>query len=116
MALPPGEVHSLLRISEYLEIVEVDGRQLVRCVKCGHFFCDVRENYKNHALVRERDLADVKLRSLLSKEPIWVLYQEYICPSCGTLLEVDNVCPQLDSAEEWVLWDVQLKLPVVKSN
>ncbi|MFC2013423.1 hydantoinase B/oxoprolinase family protein [Chloroflexota bacterium] len=99
---------SVVRIHEYLEIADIDGRKLVRCLKCGHIFCDADDNYKKYALLRERNLSDVKLRALLSKEPIWVLYQEYICPGCGTLLEVDNVCPQLDNPDEWVLWDTQL--------
>jgi N-methylhydantoinase B len=107
---------SVVRIHEYLDVMEIDGRQLVRCLRCGYLFCDADDNYKKYALLRERDLSDVKLRALRSKEPIWVTYQEYICPGCGTLLEVDNACPQLDSQEEWILWDMQLKLPVAQSG
>lgn len=99
-----------MRIHEYLEIADnKEGKKIIRCLKCGHEFCDARENYKLHALYRERDLKDVKLRSLISGEPTFVLYQEYICPGCGTLLEVDTYCPELDK-DDPVVWDIQIKI------
>jgi acetone carboxylase gamma subunit len=33
-------------------------------------------------------------------------YQEYICPGCGTLLQVDTWCPEIDRDEP--LWDFQV--------
>ncbi len=77
-----------MRIHEYLEIVaDEKGRQQVRCVRCGHAFCEAGENYKAHALYRERDPNRVPGRSLVSGEQPFHVFQEYICPGCGTLLE-----------------------------
>lgn len=98
-----------MRIHEYLEIVEKpEGQKVIRCIKCGYEFCDARENYKRYALYRERDLSDVKLRSLSSGEPTVVVYQEYICPGCATLLQVDTLCPELE--EDPIIWDIQIKI------
>lgn len=105
-----GEPKFLLRMHEYLEVVEIDQRKIVRCIKCRYLFCDADENYKEYALLRERALTDINLRSPKSEQTILLLYQEYICPGCGTLLDVDNVCPELDPVDERILWDIQLKL------
>ena len=98
-----------MRIHEYLEIRKNDtGEKVIVCMKCDHEFCRADENYKRHALYRERDLQDWPRRAPASGDPMFVLYQEYICPGCGVLLEVDNYCPALDSEEEKILWDIQI--------
>ncbi len=97
-----------MRIHEYLEIVEErDGRRQVRCVRCGHAFCDAAENYKEYALYRERDPAQLLGRGLVSGEKTFHVFQEYICPGCGTLLEVDTLVPGVEG-EPPVLWDIQV--------
>ncbi|MBC8274662.1 MAG: hypothetical protein H8E40_06825 [Chloroflexi bacterium] len=97
-----------MRIHEYLEIVKQNGKNVIRCMKCGYEFCRAEENYKKHALLRERELCDV-LNPIycLSGEKPFVHLQEFICPGCGTLLEVDVVCPELE--EDPILWDIQIK-------
>jgi len=101
-------VSEAIRIHEYLEIASNDGgERVIRCLRCGHELCPADQNYKLAALVRVRDLADVPLRSLRSGEPPFVRYQEFICPGCATLLEVDAFCPELD-ADDPVIWDIQL--------
>ena len=100
----------LLRIHENMELVELsDQKKVIRCRRCTHNFCESDDNYKLYALLRESDLKDIKLRSLVSGEPIFVLYQEYICPECGTLLEVDTYSPELDKDDPTV-WDIQIKI------
>ncbi len=99
-----------MRIHEYLEVItKEDGSKAIQCIKCGHEFCDARENYKEHALLWERSLDDVPLRTPISGEPMFTRYHEFICPGCGTLLEVDLFCPQLDS-DEPIVWDIQIKV------
>lgn len=102
----PGK--TLVRFHEYLEVAEGDRGLFIRCVKCRHTFCEASENYKRYALTRERDLSEVNLRRPFSGQPMWTVYQEYICPGCGTLLEVDSFCPQLYSEDSKILWDAQL--------
>lgn len=100
----------MVRISEYLEIIKKEGgERMVRCMRCGYEFCEADENYKEYALLRERDMSDIKLRYLLSGESTLVLYQEFICPGCGTLLEVDTFCPSLDEKDK-IVWDIQLSI------
>ncbi len=98
-----------LRIHEYLEIVEREGgRKVICCLRCGHEFCAAHDNYKKHALRRVRDLSDVRLRSLATGEPSVLKQQEYICPGCATMLEVDVWCPEL--GEDEPVWDIQVKV------
>lgn len=97
-----------MRIHEYLEIAPNDrGERMIRCLRCGHEFCGPDENYKLHALVRVRDLEELPLRSLRSGEPPFVEYQEFICPGCATLLEVDSFCRELDG-DDPVVWDIRI--------
>ncbi len=99
-----------MRFHEYLEIVsKEDGRKVIRCVKCGHEFCDAADNYKRHALLWERDASEYPSRSPASGESMFTRYQEFICPGCATLLQVDVISPELDRSDP-ILWDIQLKV------
>lgn len=102
-----GGRKALLRITEYLEIAESeDGTRAISCVKCGNDFCPPGDNYKKYALRRVRDLREMK-KVGEGQEPI-TNYQEYICPGCGTLLQVDPWCEAVHSAEP--LWDIDIRL------
>ena len=99
-----------MKISEYLEIVtKTNGKKVIRCIKCEHEFCSAEENYKRHALVWERDIKDLPLRSPISGDPMFTRVQEFICPDCGTLLQADTYCPELDSNNP-IVWDIQIKV------
>ncbi len=87
------------RMSEYLEIDDSSGMQVIRCRKCGHAFCPPTENYKEDARVSESPLA--KIRMVSTKTERFVL-REFYCPSCATLLNVDMTLKGLP-----VLWDIQ---------
>lgn len=95
-----------MRIHEYLEIDATS--KVIRCLKCAHEFCDSRSNYKEYALYRERPLSDFTSRRLRSKEEPFVVYQEYYCPGCGVLLEVDPYCEALDKDQK-IVWDIQVE-------
>jgi acetone carboxylase gamma subunit len=99
-----------MRIHEYLNVVDKRGRKVIACAKCGHEFCGIHENYKQHAVYRERDARDLPRMTPASGDSLFVIYQEYICPGCGTLLEVDNFCPQIDSEDDKILWDTQIDI------
>ena len=85
----------LLPIGEHLSIVAKDGERLVRC-DCGHDFCPYTENWKLHASVYVRDTVEA-LEELYpgpkACDPSLQEIREFICPSCGTLLEVEAVPP-----------------------
>lgn len=98
---------SLIRISEYLEVVEKrNATKVICCVKCQNEFCSSDENYKKYSLRRTRDLSEVK-EVTEGEQPVHY-YQEYICPGCGTLLQVDPWCPAIESDEP--LWDIAVKV------
>ncbi len=103
------ELAKHMRFHEYLKTAKKeDGQTVVRCINCDYEFCKATENYKEHALVWERTLDDIPLRKPLSGDPMFTHYQEFICPGCGTLLQVDVFCPELDN-DVPILWDTELK-------
>ncbi len=104
---PTAKKSSLMRISEYLDIVEkADGTKVICCIKCGNEFCTPGDNYKKYTLRITRDIREMK-KVAEGVEPL-EYYQEYICPGCGTLLQVDTWCPLIDSDEP--VWDIDVKV------
>ena len=88
----------LLPLTPALYIVSNDNGRVVKC-RCGHEFGDYRVNWKLNALIHVRDtdesLAEVYTGSDVP-DPSWIQVREYICPGCGTQLEVEAVprgCP-----------------------
>jgi hypothetical protein len=104
---PSLKKKSLIRVHEYLEVVEkIDGSKVICCVKCGNEFCALGDNYKKYALRQMKDIREMK-KVREEEEPL-THYQEYICPGCGTLLQVDTWCPLIDTEEP--LWDIDVKV------
>ena len=91
---------SLIRIHEYLEIT---GNKNIRCLNCGHVFCDAGKNYKDYALKAEVPGKD--LGEHYAPDPDFVLYHDFYCPGCKTLLDQD-VLPPGDPN----LWNIQVKI------
>ncbi len=103
---PTDQKKHLLRLSEYLELVEKkNGTRMICCIKCGNDFCPPGDNYKKYALRWTRDLRELK-KVTEAEQPV-THYQEYICPGCGTLLQVDPWCPLIDN--DVPLWDIDVK-------
>ncbi len=98
-----------LRVHESLEIAAGSAGQFLRCRRCGHVLCAARENYKCHALRRERSMEELSGRPLPSGEPYLGVLYEYACPGCATLLQVDVYCPAVGGEEDW--WDLQVEPP-----
>ena len=88
----------LLPLTPVLFIVAKDGERVVKC-RCGHEFGDYRVNWKLASLIHVRDDAESLSEVYKGREmpdPKWVQLREYICPGCGTQLEVEAVprgCP-----------------------
>lgn len=86
----------LLPMGEHLYIVEdKDGLRSVKC-DCGCDYGDYRINWKLNALIYVRDI-DQGFEDLYpgyrKPERNWCELREFICPGCGTLLEVEAVPP-----------------------
>lgn len=82
----------LALVQEHLFVVEhSDGSRVVRC-DCGHEYGDYRVNWKESALVYERDPTDGEIFvGSHSANPEWQVIREFYCPGCVTLLDVEPV-------------------------
>ena len=88
----------LLPFTPALFIVAKNGARVVKC-RCGFEFGDYRVNWKLNSLINVRDSAESLAKVYEGREtpdPSWMQLREYICPGCGTQLEVEAVprgCP-----------------------
>lgn len=100
----------LVCLQEHLFVVQRDdGSRVVRC-DCGHEFGDYRVNWKEKALVYERDPRDgLVYRGPRAADPDWHVLREFYCPGCATQLDVEmapkgypfvfNFLPDLDGGD-----------------
>jgi acetone carboxylase gamma subunit len=95
----------LLKFHAVLEIVGDGERKMVRCTRCGHFFCTADDNYKLYALHRVVDLNEF-MPPLASGERYIGEYHIYTCPGCATQLQVDMFSPSLGG--DALLWDTRI--------
>ena len=89
-----------LRFHEVLAVMQHKTVQVIGCVRCGHLFCQAKDNYKRFALRRARDLLELAHRTVPSGESYIGGYYEYYCPGCATLLQVDTFCSLLPASHE----------------
>lgn len=91
----PWQEQILLPIGEHLQIVQKGAERVVKC-DCGHEFGPYTENWKLKALIFVRD-SEQLLEELYpgpkACDPTLQEIREFICPGCGTLLEVEAVPP-----------------------
>jgi acetone carboxylase, gamma subunit len=84
----------LVVLQEHLYVVESKPTPIVKCF-CGHEFGDYLRNWKESALVYERDPQDGEVfappRGASSD---WIVLREFYCPNCGAQLDVE-VCPSV---------------------
>ena len=85
----------LLPISDHLFIVQGKKARVTKC-ECGHDFGDYRKNWKLKANISVRNTEN-SLREIYPNndipDPSWMEIREFICPSCGTLHEVEACAP-----------------------
>jgi acetone carboxylase gamma subunit len=93
----PSDDKIILPLGPKLYIVQkaTTPQWVARC-KCGHDFCDWRENWKPHAFVSVRDtpeaLEEIDPR-LMAPTPSWQVIRAFYCPECGTLHDVEAPTP-----------------------
>ena len=90
----------IIKFHEYLAIARNGKTEAIRCIRCGHLFCQKHENYKLYALRRERNLHDLAQSLVPSGEFYLGGYLEYYCPGCATLLQVDSFCDAFPNSKE----------------
>ena len=90
----------ILKFHEHLAIARNGKTEAIRCIRCGHLFCQKDENYKLYAPRRERDLYNLAQSFVPSGESYLGGYLEYYCPGCATLLQVDSFCDAFPDSKE----------------
>ena len=85
-----------------LEVVDVDGKEVYRCLKCGYVLCPTTDNYKSFALKNEAPITKAEPDYLAVKTDVFIL-REYYCLQCAVMFEVDMV-----AKEEKEIWSVKL--------
>ncbi len=96
----------LLKVHAALEISTNGKQKAIRCQRCGHLFCDAKDNYKLYALHRSIHLNEI-MPPLPSGEAFIGEYHIYSCPGCATQLQVDLFSPTLGG--DAVLWDTRIE-------
>jgi acetone carboxylase gamma subunit len=91
----PWKDKIVLCLQENLYIVEKEDKKIVKCI-CGHEFGDYHTNWKEFALVYERDTEE-KLEEVYQgrrkPDPNWQVIREFYCPTCAVQLDVEAVLP-----------------------
>ncbi|MUV85794.1 acetone carboxylase subunit gamma [Natronomonas sp. CBA1123] len=106
----------LLPLNDHLYVVGSEQGRIVKC-DCGHEFCGVEKNWKEHARVRVREDEDDHREiypEYQTPHPDWTFQlREWFCPGCFAQLDVDavpagypvlqNFEPDIDTFyEEWL--------------
>lgn len=84
----------LVPINDHLYAVGSDEGRIIKC-DCGHEFCSLDENWKEHARVRVREDEDEHREiypQYQTPHPDWDFQlREWFCPGCVAQLDVDAV-------------------------
>lgn len=84
----------LVCLQEHLYVVAKDSAAPVVKCDCGHEFGDYRVNWKESALVYERQPGDGEIfLPYQGASPEWQVLREFYCPGCAAMLDVEPVPP-----------------------
>lgn len=82
--IPP----SPLRLSEYLQVIKTSEEAFVQCTWCSHKICSAKSPWKEHVATRKSP--PDKAGPLRNSGGLFFL-QEFFCPHCATLLDIDVI-------------------------
>jgi N-methylhydantoinase B len=74
------------------EHLEVTPAGVCRCRRCGHEFCDVRDNWKWHAAFTQDLVSESSVQASI-RERDDLYYRRYFCPGCGVQTETEVALP-----------------------
>lgn len=77
-----------IRIHDSLEVYRSSEGIRIACRKCETDLCEGTSDYKAHVPFIDRNPADINHQLVKSE---YMIYREYYCPNCATLLEVDPI-------------------------
>ncbi len=102
---PFPEDRVLLPFGLHLCIVELPSGERVIKSDTGHVFCDYRENWKKHALIRVRSSREEMLEIYPDKmhpDPEWNEIREYYDPESMVLLDVESLPPGYPAVHDFL--------------
>ncbi|MBI4491690.1 MAG: hypothetical protein HY690_02740, partial [Chloroflexi bacterium] len=102
----PWPLPVVLRPHAAVEIVGAVHQGHWRCTRCQAILGPAHESYKRHALLRVADLRHSEDVPFPGKDGFLAKHLEFICPSCGALLQVETYYPGF--GDELVLNDLEL--------
>jgi N-methylhydantoinase B len=87
-AVGDGQARLLHPVSDAVEAVAVDGRELLRCSLCATELSGYDEDYRRGALLRQLELAALSPANRHCRSSEFHVH-EFCCPGCGTALAVE---------------------------
>jgi acetone carboxylase, gamma subunit len=88
----PFDDRIVLPLQENLFVVQSEQGRIVRCGVCGHDFGSYLRNWKESALIYERDPQDGEVYPPANAPTRdWMVAREFYCPGCATLLDTEGV-------------------------
>jgi len=100
-----GEV--IARATENLDVRKEKGALHCACAKCGADLGPLRDNYKEHCVMEEREITAANpnigdWKRYIDDKPV---FRQFYCPGCGALVE-----NEVARADDPVLRDIELHL------
>jgi acetone carboxylase gamma subunit len=97
----------IARATENLDIRRENGSLHCACAKCGADLGPLRDNYKEHCVMEEREITAANpnigdWKRYIDDKPV---FRQFTCPGCGALVE-----NEVARADDPVLRDIELHL------
>jgi N-methylhydantoinase B len=97
----------IARATENLDVRKENGALHCACVKCGADLGPIRDNYKKHCVMEEREITVANpnigdWKRYIDDKPV---FRQFTCPGCGALVE-----NEVARADDPVLRDIELHL------
>jgi N-methylhydantoinase B len=88
-------------ISEYLQLMEANGRRFVQCKWCGEAICKEGQNWKDN--VPKKEFPVSKAGPFRARGDQFLL-QEFYCASCATLLDIEVLFKGDSHLNDEIFW------------
>lgn len=79
------------KVLENVDVVSIEGQNINRCAKCQFRFGPASKCFKYQVAVKEIPYNEFKNMGIMDRDSERFVVREFICPSCGVLLDVESV-------------------------
>jgi N-methylhydantoinase B len=109
-----SHARAVMRIHEYLDIVEHNGDFSVACRKCHQDLGPAMVNYKEACVFRTVGKDGLTGLPPPGGRRSIAAYTEYYCPGCATLLDVEVSCEVAEGGKVEPIWDIQIAQDAIR--